>query len=136
MFPASSRLAITMFIFFSLARHNSCVCAKLRQLCLRHAGRTRRDRASCLRSNGSGVLGERWLSSVIPSVSKSCLALLGDKASKQLLDTLQQLGRASSHSSDGAFAHVCITVGQIRWSMSVVLLSRESQITLVEFSVS
>ena len=29
----------------------------------------------CPRSHGSGVLGERWLSSVIPSVSKSGLAL-------------------------------------------------------------
>ena len=73
---------------------------------------------------------------MIPSVSKSCLALSSmTGASKQLLDTIQQLGRASSHSSNGTFAHVRITVGQIRWSMSVALLSRESQITLVEFSV-
>ena len=41
--------------------------------------------------------------------------LIDVRASKQLLNTLQQLGRASSHSSDETFAHVCITVGQIRW---------------------
>ena len=43
--------------------------------------------------------------------------------------------KASSHFSDGRFAPVCIIVGQIRWSMSVVLLSRELQISPVVFSL-
>ena len=61
--------------------------------------------------------------------------LVADRACKLLLGTPQQLGKASSHSSEGTFVHVCITVGQIRWSLSVTLFLRESQITLVAFSL-
>ena len=63
--------------------------------------------------------------------------LIADRVNnKLLLGTPQQLGRASLHFSDETFAHVCVTVGQIRWlNVCDVLLSRESQITLVVFSL-
>ena len=75
------------------------------------ACRTRHLRLSetaqlCLRSNGSGVHGERWLCSMIPSVSQiSSGTLVADRANNQLFGTLQQLGRASTHFSDG-YSHL------------------------------
>ena len=96
------------------------------------ACRTRQLRLSetpqlCLRSRSSGVLGERWLCSMIPSVPKCRLALS--------LLTRQATGKGINALLRRTFALVCITVGQIRWSMSVVLLSKKSQITLVVFSL-
>ena len=95
------------------------------------ACRTRQLRLSetpqlCLRSHSSGVLGERWLCSLFPSVPKCRLAL-------SLLT--QATGKGINALLRRTFALVCITVGQIRWSMSVVLLSKKSQITLVVFSL-